>query len=63
MRFSGWALGKYFERMKEGLAEHGIWELPAPLLGSMAELALVVWVQENWQADQLSNRPGPDLGL
>lgn len=48
-------------------------ELALPLVGysthtspgqhSRAELALVMWVQENWQADQFSYHSGLDPGL
>jgi hypothetical protein len=29
----------------------------------MGELALVMWAQKSWQADQLSYHPGPDPGF
>lgn len=29
----------------------------------LGELALVVWLQESWQADQLPYLPGPDMGV
>lgn len=48
-------------------------ELALPLVGysihispgqhSRAELALVMWVQENWQVDQFGYHSGPDPGL
>lgn len=44
---------------------------PCPLLTvaldeparTVLELALELWVQKNWQVDQLSYHPGPDPGL
>lgn len=32
-------------------------------LSEAGDLALVAWVWESWQADQLSYHPGPESGL